>query len=394
MVSESLKKEPMVQQGLEYFENCLEEYVELITEITQVPAPSNQEEQRTEYLKNKMESMGFPQVQVDAVGNVLGFFPGKDKSRVIVSMAHIDTVFPMDTDLTVKREDNILAAPGVSDNTASVACMLLLGKVFLKHLPLPHPVLLIANVGEEGLGDLRGARYFCDHVEDYDFDGFKLKPENLIFLNIDGGLDSIVNRGIGSRRLRIEFTGEGGHSWGTFGNSSAIHGLGTAIGKIAKIQVPSDPKTTYNVGVIEGGHSVNSIAQNASMLLDMRSIDEESLAGLEKQVMKILEESASETNTQYSIEVVGDRPIGSLSPDSDLVKGLLSLGKELGYNLSLEAGSTDSNIPLSRGWPAVTMGFKNSRNGHKISELLYIDSLVPGIKFALLCFAALLNDKF
>ncbi|MGI6627562.1 MAG: M20/M25/M40 family metallo-hydrolase [Bacillota bacterium] len=394
MVSESLLKEPMVRQGLDYFEGCLEKYVELITEITQVPAPSNEEGPRVQYLEKKTKSMGFPVVKVDEVGNVLGFFPGKDPSRVIVSMAHMDTVFPIDTDLTVKRESNILAAPGVSDNSASVACMLLLGKVFCRHLPLPHPVLLIANVGEEGLGDLRGARYFCDHVEDYDFEGFKLEPDKLIFLNIDGGMGHITNSGVGSRRLRIEFTGQGGHSWGAFGNSSAIHGMGKAIGQIAKIQVPASPKTTYNVGVIQGGHSVNSIAQSASMLLDMRSVAKEPLEELEQKVIRILDTAACETDTQYKIEVVGDRPTGTLSSDSGYIRGLLALGKELGHDLSLGAGSTDSNIPLSKGWPAVTMGFKKSENGHKASEFLYIDSLVPGIKFALICFAGLLYDKF
>ncbi len=393
MISESLMNEAIVQQGLEYLENCLKEYIELIAEITQVPAPSNQEGPRVDFLKSKMESMGFPVVQVDEVGNVLGYFPGKDASRVIVSMAHMDTVFPMDTDLTVRREDNILAAPGVSDNSASVACMLLLGKIFLNHLPLPHPVALIANVGEEGLGDLRGARYFCEHVEDYDFEGFKLNPHKLVFLNIDGGMRHIVNQGVGSRRLRVEFKGQGGHSWGAFGNSSAIHGLGTAIAGIAQIQVPDDPRTTYNVGVIQGGHSVNSIAQTASMLLDMRSLSQEWLSRLEREVVAILDNAASETGTEYSMQLVGDRPTGRLS-EPGYIKGLLALGRELGHDLSLGAGSTDSNIPLSRGWPAVTMGFKESGDGHKTSEFLYIDSLVPGIKFALMCFASLLYDKF
>ena len=150
MISEALMKEDLVRQA-GYLETCLEEYVDLITEITRVPAPSNQEELRTRLVKDKMESMGFPVVRVDEVGNVLGFFPGEDGSRVIVSMAHIDTVFPMDTDLTVRREGNILAAPGVSDNSASVACMLLLGKVF-KPPPLPHPVVLVATVGEKVWG--------------------------------------------------------------------------------------------------------------------------------------------------------------------------------------------------------------------------------------------------
>ncbi|HHX09916.1 MAG TPA: M20/M25/M40 family metallo-hydrolase [Firmicutes bacterium] len=393
MISEALIKEDLVRNGLEYFDTCLEEYIGLITEITQVPAPSNQEEQRTRLLKNKMESMGFPVVHVDEVGNVIGFFPGKDDSRVIVSMAHMDTVFPMDTDLTVRREGNILAAPGVSDNSASVACMLLLGKVFLGHLPLPHPVVLVSTVGEEGLGDLRGARYFCDHVEDYDFDGFRLDPDKLVFLNIDGNTQQITSQAVGSRRLRVEFKGQGGHSWADFGNSSAIHGLGTAIAGIARIRVPDNPRTTYNVGVIEGGHSVNSIAQTASMLLDMRSVSQDWLSRLEREVMAILEKAAEETGTGYDIQVVGDRPAGKLPEESGYLQGLLALGRELGHEPRVGAGSTDSNIPLSRGWPAVTMGFKRSRDGHKTSEGLYIDSLIPGIKYALMCFAALLYDK-
>ncbi|MGI6620307.1 MAG: M20/M25/M40 family metallo-hydrolase [Bacillota bacterium] len=394
MISEALMKEDLVRQGLEYLEACLEEYVDLITEITRVPAPSNQEELRTRLVKDKMESMGFPVVRVDEVGNVLGFFPGEDGSRVIVSMAHIDTVFPMDTDLSVKRDGNILAAPGVSDNSASVACMLLLGKVFLSHLPLPHPVVLVANVGEEGLGDLRGARYFCDHVEEYDFGGFRMNPDNLVFLNIDGDMRQITSQGVGSRRLRIEFKGKGGHSWADFGNSSAIHGLGTAIAGIAKIQVPEDPKTTYNVGVVQGGHSVNSIAQTASMLLDMRSVCQEALSRLENKVMVVLDKAARATGTQYEFQVVGDRPAGKLPDNSPYLKGLMALGKELGHELNVGAASTDSNIPLSRGWPAVTMGFKLSGDAHKTSEFLYIDSLIPGIKLALMCFAGLLYDKF
>lgn len=394
MITDELMTKPLVNDGMKYFENCLEEYVDLITRITEIPAPSHNEWERGKFVRKTMEEFKIPVVKVDEVGNVLGFLPGKDPSRVIVSMAHMDTVFPKDIDVTVKRENNILAAPGVSDNSASVACMLLLGKIFAKHIPLPHPVVLIGNVGEEGLGNLKGARYFCEHVEEYDFDGFRLKPENLVFFNIDGSMARVVHRAVGSRRLKVKFTGEGGHSWGAFGNSSAIHGLGTAIAKIAKIKVPEDPKTTYNVGVISGGHSVNSIAQTAEMLLDMRSVDNEALADLESKVKRALEEAAQETRTQYTVEVVGDRPTGSLSEKSKYIQGLLALGKEQGYDLKLSAGSTDSNIPLSKGWPSVTTGFKRSENGHKTTEFLYIDSLVPGIKFALLCFAGLLYDKF
>ncbi len=384
----------LIEEGLEEIGGIEDELLTLIAKITQIPAPSHDEWERSAFVEGVMKQYGFPVVQTDAVGNVLGFLPGKDPSRIIVSMAHLDTVFPRGTDLTVRREGNTLHAPGVSDNSASVAQMLLLGKLMAKRLPLPHPVLLIANVGEEGLGDLKGARFFCDHVSDYDFDGFKLTAENLLFINIDGGLDYLTNGGVGSRRLKITFTGEGGHSWGAFGQSSAIHGMGTAIAGIAKIEVPSEPKTTYNVGVISGGHSVNSIAQSAEMLLDMRSVSGEALTRLESEVRAALDSAAVDTSTSYSAEVVGDRPTGSLAEDSPIVRGLLRLGAESGYNLRLNASSTDSNIPLSKGWPAVTMGFKRSENAHRVSEYVYTDSLIPGLEFAWRVFAAVLFDRF
>lgn len=381
-----------LEEGLKELDGCQEELVELIARVVQVPAPSNDEGERGKMIASIMREYGFPHVQTDAVGNVLGFFPGEDPSKVIVSMAHMDTVFPRETDLTVRRDGNILAAPGVSDNTASVCQMLLVGRIFARHVPLPHPVILIANVGEEGLGDLKGARYFCDHVAEYDFGGFRLRPESLVFLNIDGGMDYIVNQGIGSRRLRVTYKGEGGHSWGAFGKSSAIHGMGSAIAKIAKIEVPKEPKTTYNVGVVQGGHSVNSIAQEAWMLIDMRSVSAEHLRRLEEEVRDILEWAARETDTTYEVEVVGDRPTGTLSPDSPLIRTLMELGKEHGIDYKLVPSSTDSNIPLAKGWPAVTMGFKRSENGHRTTEYLYIDSLVPGIKLLFECYGRLLYD--
>ncbi len=384
----------LLADGISYIDDSLEELLELITQITEIPAPSHDERERGEFVGKKMTAFGIPHVKIDEVGNVLGFLPGVDESKVIVTMAHLDTVFPRETDLTVKRDGNFLRAPGVSDNSASVAQMLLLGKILASKLPLPHPVLLVANVGEEGLGDLKGARYFCDHVEEYDFAGFKPLPETLVFFNIDGGSGHLTVAGVGSKRLKIKFAGQGGHSYGAFGKSSAIHGLGTAIGEIAKIEVPKDPKTTYNVGVISGGHSINSIAESAEMLLDMRSEGGQALKDLEAQVISILKAVSSRTNTSYTVEVVGDRPTGHIPVDSPYVQGLAGIFKEHGLKPQFGAGSTDSNIPLSRGWPAVTTGFKVSEDAHKVSEFLMIDSLIPGTKLALRCYAGLLYDRF
>ncbi len=394
MPQKDLGEKNLLADGISYIDGCLEELVELVTQITEIPAPSHHEWERGEFVGKKMTAFGIPHVQTDEVGNVLGFLPGVDESKIIVTMAHLDTVFPKETDLTVRKEGNFLRAPGVSDNSASVAQMLVLGKILAARLPLPHPILLVANVGEEGLGDLKGARYFCDHVEEYDFDGFKPKPKNLVFFNIDGGLGHLTVAGVGSKRLKIRFSGQGGHSYGAFGKSSAIHGLGTAIAEIAKIKVPKEPKTTYNVGVISGGHSINSIAESAEMLLDLRSEDGQALNVLETEVTSALNAASSQTDTWYSVEVVGDRPTGSIPVDSAYVQGLSNLFKQDGLEPLFGAGSTDSNIPLSRGWPAVTTGFKVSEDAHKVSEFLMIDSLVPGTKLALRCYAGLLYDRF
>jgi acetylornithine deacetylase/succinyl-diaminopimelate desuccinylase-like protein len=307
-----------VEQALSEIDKYQEEFVNLIIKITEIPAPSHQEAERGKFIAKTMKEFGFPVVQTDGAGNVLGFLPGKDPSKVIVSMAHIDTVFPIDTPLKAKRNGNELHSPGVSDISTSVAGMLLLGRIFARNLPLPHPVVLIGNSGEEGLGDLKGSRYFCAHANDYNFDGFKLDPSKLLFLNIDGGLGQLVNAGIGSRRLKVTFTGEGGHSWGAFGKSSAIHGLGAAIAGIAKVKVPAEPKTTFNVGVISGGISVNSIAATAEMLIDMRSVHDDTLAAVEKDVRAAMDAGAAETGTTYKAEVVGDRPTGMISPDAPL----------------------------------------------------------------------------
>ncbi len=394
MFQERINENRLLNRGLSYLEGCTRELVDLIVKITEIPAPSHDEAQRGAFVEKTMREFGFPTVRVDEAGNVLGFLPGTDPSKVVVSMAHMDTVFPRGTDLSVKRDGNILSAPGVSDNSASVAQMLLIGKILAEQLPLPHPVIMVGNVGEEGLGDLKGARHFCKHVTRYDFDGFQLDPSALVFFNIDGNLGQLTTAGIGSKRLKVVFSGQGGHSFGSFGNSSAIHGLCTAVAGISKVEVPENPITTYNVGVIAGGHSVNSIAESAEMLVDMRSVDSKALERLEEEILTILCTAAKSTQTCYKIFVVGERPPGSMPEDSPYVRGLTDLARSCGIELRCGPGSTDSNIPLSLGWPAVTIGFKSSENAHKTSEFLRIDSLVPGTRFALRCYAGLLYDRF
>lgn len=392
-LSSRLLNSDLVSDGLEQLEDLLDRYIDLIIEITQIPAPTFQEDDRAEFVRKTMQEYEFPVVKKDPAGNILGFFPGKDASRTIISMAHMDTVFPKDTKIDITKNDEIIAAPGVGDNSTSVASLLILGKILTSHLPLEHPLIFIGTVGEEGLGDLKGSKYFCENWSEYDFDGFQLDQDSLTFLNIDGNLGRIVNGGVLSTRLQVNMTGEGGHSWKDFGSSSAVHALGSAIAQIAKLDVPKDPKTTYNVGTVNGGTSINTIAEEAEMLIDMRSMSEEELSKLEKKVSNICEKSAEETSTSYEKNLVGKRPGGYLSEESDMVQGLLKLTKEQGYkDVEICPASTDSNIPLSKGWPAVTMGFKKSKNTHKKDEYLILNSLLPGIKLELLCFAGLLED--
>lgn len=347
----------------------VEAVASLAWRICEVPAPTGQEHERARLVASLWRERGYTP-EIDAVGNVYVTRRGATKNApLLMLLAHTDTVFPASTPIAVRREGDTLHGPGISDNSVSVATMLHTFDVLdeLK-IETATDIIAVASVGEEGLGNLLGAR---TAVERY-------REQLGAVLVIDGGLGYITHGAVGSKRWRIIVRGPGGHSYGSFGTPSAIHGLGRIIAAIADLQVPQNPKTTFNVGVIEGGTSVNTIAAEASALLDMRSTDVEALNKLAEQARALIEQRAG-AGLSTEIEVLGERPAGQRSLDDPLVQlageTLRWLGIEPRYSIS----STDANIPISLNIPSVCVGVTRGENAHTLQEFLFIPPLSQGL---------------
>jgi acetylornithine deacetylase/succinyl-diaminopimelate desuccinylase-like protein len=347
----------------------LDTFVKEVTTICEIPSPSYHEEQRAKYLAERLADFGF-EVELDEVHNVIAYKKGNsDKKPNLMFAAHTDTVFPQGTDVSVTRKGDQLFAPGIRDNSAGVAGIILLAKA-VSELSFEHGDLyLVGTACEEGLGDLNGMKAAYA----------KLKDKIDYVIAVDGNLGGITHGGIGSKRLKVEVTTEGGHSWGAFGVPSAIHSLGTMISEIAKLEVPKDPKTSYNVGVIEGGTSINTIAANASMLIDMRSEAKEPLDIVESKVRNIIEEVAKNDKVNAEIEVVGDRPVGYLPREHILIQKTVDVLEFLGLSTEGHSSSTDANIPLSQGKPAICLGVTSGKYAHRKDEILDIKPAQKGI---------------
>ncbi len=347
----------------------VEAVASLAWRICEVPAPTGQEHERARLVASLWRERGYTP-EIDAVGNVYVTRRGATKNApLLMLLAHTDTVFPASTPIAVRREGDTLHGPGISDNSVSVATMLHTFDVLdeLK-IETATDIIAVASVGEEGLGNLLGAR---TAVERY-------REQLGAVLVVDGGLGYITHGAVGSKRWRITVRGPGGHSYGSFGTPSAIHGLGRIIAAIADLQVPQNPKTTFNVGVIEGGTSVNTIAAEASALLDMRSTDVEALNKLARQARALIEQRAG-AGLSTEIEVLGERPAGQRSLDDPLVQlageTLRWLGIEPRYSIS----STDANIPISLNIPSVCVGVTRGENAHTLQEFLFIPPLSQGL---------------
>ncbi|MCB8924976.1 MAG: M20/M25/M40 family metallo-hydrolase [Ardenticatenaceae bacterium] len=363
---ETIAQNGRVQAALSYFPQAVSEIVEQAIAIQQIPAPTFEEAERAAYLERRFAEIGLQDVSQDDLHNVYGRFPGSQPgshSPVIIS-AHSDTVFPAATDLTVKRENNLIYGPGIGDNSTGVAGIISLAEVLQRYEIRPLADLwFVANVGEEGLGDLRGMRAIVQR-----FGG------KAIYLVIEGGLyGQISHKAIGVKRYEVHIQTAGGHSWGNFGQRSAIHELGALIAAISKLKVPARPKTTFNVGVIEGGTSINTIAQSAKMLLDLRSEDPEQLAILVAEAEKLVALHQGQADVTVQMTQIGDRPAGQLRRDAPLVKQAVAALHHVGcHKISYIASSTDANVPLSLGYTAVCIGLTESGNAHRLDE--YMDS--------------------
>ncbi|EKP95739.1 di-/tripeptidase [Thermaerobacter subterraneus DSM 13965] len=395
-------QDPTWRHAWSYLRRQLDRYVEEIVRITQIPAPTFAEEPRARYVAARLEELGLA-VRRDEAGNVWAPWPalkpapaprdlagrgrptghgtgdGAGSPAPVVISAHLDTVFPPETPLTVRRQGRRLYGPGIGDNSASVACLLLLAEA-LSHAGFapPVPVIWLFNTGEEGLGNLRGMRAFLDACP--------VPPAAMLVL--DGGLGMLCYRGIGSRRLRVTFTGPGGHSWKDFGQPSAIVAAGRALARLASLPMPSEPRTTWNAGRISGGTSVNTIASTCQLELDLRSEDATALASLEQAVRQVLAEAAGEEGVDVDVAVVGDRPQGALAPDHPLVALVREAMRTCGIPAHDLPASTDANLPLSRGIPAVTFGIRHGDGAHTLDEYIDRSGLDRGLRLALLALLA------
>lgn len=367
-VYDQLLKDPKIKESLQFIRSDSERTLQEQIELTEIPAPTFEEEVRGEEYKRRLIDLGIQNMQTDRVGNVFGIRPGTGKGPKIFVSAHLDTVFPNGTDVKATIKDGKVYAPGISDDGRGLTVVLgLIRALDHAQIQTTGDIIFGATVGEEGLGDLRGVKaFFEDHQ---DIDGFiSIEPG-------DPSRDTYL--ATGSHRYSVTYRGTGGHSFGNFGMPSAIHALGRAIALISEIQTPAHPKTTFNVGTITGGTSVNTIAQHANMVIDMRSTDHDELLKLEKQVLSIIEQAKVEENKRWNkevitvdVELVGNRPAGSQPADALIVQAALAATQAIGFEARLdEPSSTDSNVPISLGIPAVTLGGGGKFGGaHTLEE--------------------------
>ncbi len=349
-------------------EKFLDEVVDLTIAISEIPAPTDHEMTRARFVEKQMVRLGFSDILVDTMGNVTGRIRGRESGSPVVIAAHTDTVFDFTTNLTVDRSKNRIAGPGVGDNSLGVAAALYLGRVFESAGVHPAVDLLVTgNVGEEGLGNLRGIRAVLDAT-----------PDAGAVIAVEGhNLGRVTNVAVGSKRYRVTVSGPGGHSWGDSGRPSAIQIAADIINRLTGIRLPDTPKTTLNVGTISGGTSVNTIAPSCEFLLDLRSIDAGMLNELAKQVESILQQDRSQMNVSW--DVLGLRPAGRVSPDSPLIRIASSVLESLGIDPIADASSTDANIPISRGIPAVCIGLTSGGNVHRVDEYIDTPPIVDGL---------------
>jgi tripeptide aminopeptidase len=341
--------------------------LELLKLICETPAPTFQEEARARLISRLLRDMGSTPV-TDVVGNVIADVPGGTGQRVLVAV-HLDTVFTKETNVKIREGQGRVFAPGIGDNSASLAVMVYFLEQALAH-QLERPRLTFAaTVGEEGLGDLRGMRELMrTHGSRFD-----------AVIALDGHLGTIVDKAVGSKRFEVTFTAKGGHSWGDYPSPSAVHALGEAVHALNHMVVPREPRSSYNVGEIKGGTSINAIAQEATFNLDLRSLDAKVLDGLEQDALRRVRRAAREHSVEVTITQVGERPAGKCDN-----AWLVTLAKEAlqGVNIfsKTAASSTDANAAMAHGLPAIAFGVYNGGDAHRLSEWLEPESLHTGYR--------------
>ncbi len=355
---------------MEVIPATVERILDLAIKIQQIPSPTGEEKPRAEFIFNYFKTLGAKEVSFDEGGNVYARIIGRGVKPPIVVSAHLDTVFPNGTDLTCARTDDRIAGPGIGDNSLGLASLFGLYWQFSEGMDAAGKtarpagdVWLVANVGEEGLGDLKGIKAVVER--------FGNRP--LAYVIVEGmSLGQIYNRGLGVRRYRIRVNTRGGHSWTDYGRPSAIHEIAELVVKIKNLPVTVEPRSSLNVGVISGGTSVNTIAAEASLELDLRSESPRQLshmAGMvEAQVRQANEKG--EGAFQVTVEVIGDRPAGEIAETHTLVQTAIACFARAGINVKLNIGSTDAKIPLSKSYPAICVGLTEGGGSHTLGEYI------------------------
>ncbi|MBL0346507.1 M20/M25/M40 family metallo-hydrolase [Candidatus Villigracilis affinis] len=309
---------------------------------------------------------------MDSLGNVYARLPGKQKkAKPLIVSAHLDTVFPTSISLQVKKEAERILAPGIGDNSLGVAALFgILWSLRERNISLQHDVWFVANVGEEGLGDLRGMRGVVERFND-----------NVIgYLVLEGlALGHVYHRAIGVRRYRISVKTAGGHSWSDYGKPSAVHELAALVTQLTEVRLPREPRTTLNVGTFGGGTGINVLASEAKCELDLRSEDPKTLLKLIHQVEDLFK-NADRSGVKVLAEIIGERPAGEIPADHPLVQLAVTCTREQGLEATLTSGSTDANIPLSNGIPAVVMGITTGGSAHTPQEYINVEPVGKGLE--------------
>lgn len=377
-----------VRAAFRLFDERAQDYLAEQIRICEIPAPPFGEGPRAEYFCEQLRLRGLPDAKLDGIGNCVAVRPGRSTEPLLVLSAHLDTVFPAGTDCTVRHERGRLFAPGIGDDGCGLITLLALADVLHEcAIETEGSLLFVGTVGEEGEGNLRGARHLCEHGE------WAGKISH--FISFDGpGVVRITHAALGSRRYHLRFSGPGGHSWGDFGVVNPIHALGRVIAKLAAYPAPTDPRTTFNVGQIEGGRGVNVIPARASIDVDLRSADADELLRLDAYFRRVAREGAGEENSHrrpgspplvVDLRLTGERPGGETPLDSWISRVAAEATAAVGHQPMFERSSTDSNVPISLGIPAITLGGGGtSGNTHTLDEWYDPRGREDGLKRGLL----------
>jgi acetylornithine deacetylase/succinyl-diaminopimelate desuccinylase-like protein len=386
-----------VRNAFQFFESRAAEITEDHIRLCTIPAPPFGEALRAAYLAERFREHGLRDAQIDEEGNCVALREGRSLSPLLVVSAHLDTVFPAGTDFTVRRAQHRLLAPGIADDGCGLAALIaLLRALEACAIETEGSLLFVGTVGEEGEGNLRGARHLLTQG----------RWANRVdtFISFDGpGVERITHAALGSRRYRVRLRGAGGHSWGDFGAANPVHALGRAIARLASYPAPVQPRTTFNVGRIEGGAGINVIPSEAMMDVDLRSASAEELQRLDAFFRRAAREAADDENAarragdpplELDLKLIGDRPSGETPTDAIIVRLAEEATRALGYNPRLDRSSTDSNVAISLGIPAITIGAGGSSgNSHTLDEWYDARGRDIGLKRALLILLGMVGMK-